>query len=78
MSYYKGDEEVSAYYVNDSDMFFYLRKDIVDEILERFDSKIRHHIYEYRMVDKDLPADAPEISEQLVQHDVDYFYDNRI
>lgn len=77
MSYYKGEEEVSAYYVNDSDMFFYLRKDIVDKILERFDSKIRHHIYEYRMVDKDLPADAPEISDQFVQHDEDCFYDNR-
>lgn len=54
-------EEVSAYYVNDTDMFFYLRKDVVDEIQERCNSKIRLHIYENRIADKDLPEDARSV-----------------
>lgn len=77
MSYVKGNEEVSAYYINDTDLFFYLRKDVVDELLDRLDAKIRHHIYEFRMVEENLPPNAPTIKERFVQHDDDCFYDNR-
>lgn len=74
MTYFKGEEEVSAYYVNDTDLFFYLRKDIVDEILSLTGSKIRHHIYERRMVDEKLPANAPNVKNRYVQYEEDCFY----
>lgn len=75
MSYYLNGEKVSEYYINEADHFFYLRKDIVDTILEIFDARIHHHIYERRMVDSDLPDNVPNIFETFKQNEIDVFYD---
>ncbi len=56
MTYYDKDgKEASVYYANETDLFFYLRKDIVERLLEIKQACIRLHIYERRMIDS-LPS----------------------
>ncbi len=51
MAYYDKDgNRASVYYINDTDQFFYLRKDIVKELMAMKDVSLRLHIYESRMV----------------------------
>lgn len=75
MSYILDGEEVSAYYDNDTDFFFYLRKDVVDRILEMHNVKLRFHYYEYRAVGAKLPESVPLIKDRFKQVDEDAFYD---
>lgn len=53
MEYLLNGEVVSVHYINETDQFFYLRKDVVDMILSKFRGKLRHHLYERRMVDSE-------------------------
>jgi hypothetical protein len=66
MNYYLGDEEVSAYYVNETDHFFFLRKDILDAIKRQYKAKIVCCLFEERIVDEKLPQGAPEIDNKYV------------
>lgn len=74
LSYYYKNEKVSEYYVCDSGFFFYLRKDIVDRILETYNAKIYYQIYESRIVDSSLPENAPEMSEKYKNNKTSCFY----
>ena len=74
MEYSIDGETVSAHYINDTDQFFYIRKDVIDRILKAYDAKIRHHLYERRMVNEKLPDDVPEVKERFVQNEKDVFY----
>ena len=72
MNYYLNGEEVSAYYVNDKDQFFFLRKDVLNSILKLYKARIKCHIYEYRMVADNLPDGVPEISDRFVSNEKDF------
>ena len=76
MTYYLGEEEVSAYFVNDNDMFFYMRKDVVDMILKKYNAKLRHHIFENRIVIGNPPKDEVVLADdqKFRQLDKDIFY----
>ena len=74
LSYYYKNERVSEYYVCDSSFFFYLRKDIVDRILEAYNAKLYYQINESRMVDSSLPEKAPEMSEKYKNNKASCFY----
>lgn len=76
MAYYKGAEQVSVYYVNDDDMYFYLRKDMVDSILKEFKAKLRHHIYERRIVIGNPPKEKVVMrdDQKYRELDKDIFY----
>lgn len=74
MAYTHDGEEASAYFVNDSNFFFYMRRDVVDKILDAYGSKIRHHFYERRMIDNDLPKSVTDVSNRFKQVDEDVFY----
>lgn len=74
LSYYLKDEKVSEHYVCDSGFFFYLRKDIVDRILENYNAKLYSQIYESRIVDSSLPEKAPEMSEKYKNNKASCFY----
>lgn len=74
LSYYFKDEKVSEYYVCDSGFFFYLRKDVVDRILEIYNAQLYYQIYESRMVDSSLPEKAPEMSEKYKNNKASCFY----
>lgn len=58
----------SVYFVNENDHFFYLRKDIVDEMLNIKNAKLRFHIFERRMVVGDLPSHVPAMETRFVEH----------
>lgn len=63
MAYYdKNGRVASAYYVNDTDQFFYVRKDVVDELLMKKKACIRLHIYENRTVNYELPKELDTLS----------------
>lgn len=50
MAYYDKDgRQASVYYINDSDQFFYVRKDLVEKLMAMKDVSLRLHIYESRM-----------------------------
>lgn len=56
MTYYDKDGHVATmYYINDTDMFFYLRKDMVDTLLAQKKACLRLHIFENRTVSRELP-----------------------
>ena len=74
MSYYMGDEVVSMYYVNESDNFFFMRKDVVDVILRTYDAKIRFHIYEQRIADEGLPELIAGVNDKFIQNKDSIFY----
>lgn len=74
MTYYLDGEKVSEYYVNDTDHFFYLRIDVVNKILKVYNAKIRHHIYERRVVKSRLPKEAPELLNSFLENEIDVFY----
>lgn len=76
MAYYLGDEEVSAYFVNDEDMYFYIRRDVVDLILKKHEAKLRHHIYERRIVTGKPSKEIVELrdDQKFRQLDRDVFY----
>lgn len=73
MSYYLEDEVVSMYYVNETDNFFFIRKDVVNKILRKYDAKIRFHIYEQRMVDDDASEFLTGIQDKYIQNEKDVF-----
>ena len=76
MTYYLGDKEVSAYFVNDEDMYFYIKRDIVDLILKKHKAKLRHHIYERRVVTGKPSKEMVELcdDQKFRQLDRDVFY----
>lgn len=75
MTYYDREgKEASAYFVNDSDLFFYLRKDIVDEMLKDKKSCLRFHIYERRMISTDIPKERDTYPKKFEQRDRDVIY----
>ena len=74
MEYQLKGELVSVHYINDSDQFFYLRKDVVDTILKEYNGKIRYHLYERRMVNEKLPDNVPAIKERFIQNEKDIYY----
>ena len=74
MEYSADGEVVSAHYINDTDQFFFIRRDVMDRILKAYHGKIRHHLYERRMVNEKLPKDVAEVKERFVQHEKDLFY----
>lgn len=77
MTYYYNNEKVSEYFINGSDHFFYLRKDIVDAILNIYNVKLYHRIYERRIITS-KSKDMPEIPEKFAEHEIDLFYDGNI
>lgn len=77
MTYYFNNEKVSAYFINESDHFFYLRKDIVDSILKIYNVKLHHRIYERRIITS-KSKEIPEISEKFVEHEMNLLYDGNI
>ena len=74
MEYLLNEEQVSAHYINDTDQFFYLRKDVVDSILKEYDAKMHCHLYERRMVNEKLPKEVPEIKDRYIQNEKDVYY----
>ena len=74
MEYLLNGEVVSVHYINETDQFFYLRKDVVDMILTKYRGKLRHHLYERRMVDEKLPDTVPTIRNRFDQKEKDLFY----
>lgn len=74
MEYMLDGELVSIHFINDSDQFFYLRKDVVDVFLKKYNAKIRHHLYERRMVNEKLPEKVPEIKNRYVENEKDVYY----
>ena len=74
MSYYMGGEAVSMYYINESDNFFFMRKDVVDTILNAYSAKIRFHVYEQRLADEGLPELLAGINDRYVENEEDIFY----
>ena len=74
MEYLLNGEVVSVHYINETDQFFYLRKDVVDMILSKFHGKLRHHLYERRMVNEKLPNTVPTVKNRFVQKEKDVFY----
>ena len=78
MEYHLNGEPVSVHFINDTDQFFYLRRDVVDDILIEYDAKIRYHLYERRMVKEKLPKSVPEIKERFIQNEKDIFYVARL
>lgn len=75
MTYYDQEgHEASLYFVNDSDLFFYVRKDIIDTILKESKSCLRFHIYERRMITTDIPKEYDTSSIKYKQRDRDVIY----
>ncbi len=74
MEYTHNGEIVSAHYVNETDHFFYLRKDIVDTILKEYNGKIRHHLYERRIVNEKLPEGVPAVGKRYIENEKDVYY----
>lgn len=74
MEYQLSGEPVSVHYINDSDQFFYLRRDIVDAILKAYDAQIRYHLYERRMVNEKLPDKVPAVKDRFIQNEKDIYY----
>ena len=75
LSYYYKSEKVSEYYVCDSSFFFYLRKDIVDRILEAYNAKLYYQINESRIIiDSKVPKDAPELTQNYKYNRISLFY----
>ena len=75
MTYYDiNGVEASAYFVNDSDMFFYLRKDIVDAMLKETKSCLRFHIYERRIISTDIPKERDAYPKKFEQRDRNVIY----
>jgi len=74
MEYSVDGEFVTAHFINDTDQFFFVRRDVMDSILKVYHGKIRHHLYERRMVNEKLPAEVSEVKERFVQHEKDVFY----
>lgn len=74
LEYSFNGESVSNHYLNETDHFFYLRKDIVDTILKKYDAKLRYHLYERRIVDEDLSEEMSKIQERFIQNEKDMFY----
>lgn len=74
MEYSVNGEVVTAHFINDTDQFFFVRRDVVDSILKVYHGKIRHHLYERRIVNEKLPAEVPEVKKHFVQHEKDVFY----
>lgn len=75
MTYYDENSHVaSAYFVNDSDLFLYLRKDILDKLLRITDSALRLHIYERRMISREIPKEKDCFPNTYEQHERDVIY----
>lgn len=74
MEYYLGEEKVSVHYVNETDHFFFLRKDIVDTILKKYNAKIKYHVFEQRIIDRDLPETVIKPEDRFAQNFADIFY----
>lgn len=68
--------EVSAYYVNDSDFFFFLRKDIVDKLLEKKSAKLWVRLEENRTILGNVPGHVNQPSERYKHISTDCFYTN--
>ena len=75
MTYYDiNGVEASAYFVNDSDLFFYLRKDIVDAMLKDMNNCLRLHIYERKIISTDIPKERDTYPKKFEQRDRDVIY----
>ena len=65
---------MSVHYVNETDHFFFLRKDIVDTILKKYNAKIKYHVFEQRIIDRDLPETVIKPEDRFAQNFADIFY----
>jgi hypothetical protein len=75
MTYYDADFKTAAvYFVNDTDLFFYLRKDIVDRLLELTESALRFHIYERCMISHEIPKEKDKFLKKFEQRERDVIY----
>lgn len=75
MVYYDGiGRPASVYYVNEKNHFFYLRKDIVDKMLNIMNAKLRFHIFERRMVVGKLPLHVPTVNPRFIEHVTNHIY----
>jgi hypothetical protein len=75
MTYYDADFKTAAvYFVNDTDLFFYLRKDIVDRLLEITESALRFHIYERCMISHEIPKEKDKFLKKFEQRERDVIY----
>lgn len=74
LSYFLNEEEVSAYYVNDSDFFFFMRKDVVDDLLELEKAKLWYRLEENRTIIGKIPENINQPSERYKHIATDCFY----
>lgn len=74
MAYYFGYDKISVHYINDTDHFFFMRKDIIDIILRKYNAKLWFDIYERRMVDRELPEELSIIENKYIQNRADVYY----
>ena len=74
MAYYFGNDKISVHYINDTDHFFFMRKDIIDIILRKYNAKLWFDIYERRMVDLGLPEELSIIENKYIQNRADAYY----
>lgn len=74
LSYFLNEEEVSAYYVNASDFFFFMRKDVVDDLLELEKAKLWYRLEENRTIIGKIPENINQPSERYKHIATDCFY----
>ena len=74
MAYYFGNDKISVHYINDTDHFFFMRKDIIDIILRKYNAKLWFDIYEIRMVNRELPEELSIIDNNYIQNRADAYY----
>ena len=49
-------------------------KDIVDTILKKYNAKIKYHVFEQRIIDRDLPETVIKPEDRFAQNFADIFY----
>lgn len=75
MTYYDADCKAAAvYFVNDTDLFFYLRKDLLDKLLEITESVLRFHIYERCMISHEISKEKDKFPKKFAQRERDIIY----
>ena len=75
MTYYDADFKAAAiYFVNDTDLFFYLRKDILDTLLKITRSALRLHIYERCMISHEISKEKDKFPKKYAERKRDIIY----
>lgn len=76
MGYFnKRNEQVSVYFHNGNEHFFYLRRDIIEEILIKYNAKLRFHMYQRNMTTHNLPPTAPTMRTKFQEFKNNIYYE---